>query len=665
MIPSRSSRVWLQPTYGNAEELGLSEDDVCAHISSMLRAYEMYIANRFGHWFRLPWAWALLCHSVYGRDVAKQLVELVNSGRLARSGVLAAKIDYAGVLADDALWAAVVAFAAGTDPLDAAAHTQCLKNYCKRDSPRAARRDQPWPAFTTRTQHTTRATRTRRRRATAGPRTTSTTHRPSGPASTAWEWDHFNQRRARRNPPTHTVAAAQVVTAITNVFDHIPIHSAMAEVGVKTCRGADLNTLLNDHGLGTVIRRMNSEFDLSGLVANEASIAGARHALVEAEAERRQQTLERATKARDQFRDAWSELFDGDDDVADVYSDLARDSAAYAQGLASAASARSDQAHARRHGIAAAPAPAAADVEEAAAGAPSVSARAASNAAVFAASPFAILEPLVPYLVHILKIITMDRCIDPADIAKYLSYLVAKLPSVAAIPAAKAKCPFCTNAWTSVKGATELRANHIHTRHILPMQATAGSYFEGLVGGLGAYALPTQVADVADYRSACAAGAPNPASYRPSIRRSTHKYLDRYIVPLLRPALRNVFETVRAAPASDAPLNLTELLQKALPEAAPAERPDTEPYEDILEDDVLGLERPRPEVESLTSLESLVPGIIVSALVAAADPNPQPLPGEGEQDEIRLSYNAAVKDDSAKVHHFMLTLIPTLADRSS
>ena len=45
----------------------------------------------------------------------------------------------------------------------------------------------------------------------------------------------------------------------------------MAEVGVKTCRGADVNTLLNDHGLGTVIRRMNSEFDLSGRVANEAS----------------------------------------------------------------------------------------------------------------------------------------------------------------------------------------------------------------------------------------------------------------------------------------------------------------------------------------------------------------------------------------------------------
>ena len=173
-------------TFYHAEELGLSEDDVCAHISSMLRAYEMYIANRFGHWFRLPWAWALLCHSVYGRDVAKQLVELVNSGRLARSGMLAAKIDYAGVLADDALWAAVVAFAAGTDPLDAAAHTQCLKNYCKRDSPRAARRDQPWPA-PRRTHNTTRATRTRRRRATAGPRTTSTTRRPSGPASTAWE----------------------------------------------------------------------------------------------------------------------------------------------------------------------------------------------------------------------------------------------------------------------------------------------------------------------------------------------------------------------------------------------------------------------------------------------------------------------------------------------
>ena len=130
-------------TFYHAEELGLSEDDVCAHISSMLRAYEMYIANRFGHWFRLPWAWALLCHSVYGRDVAKQLVELVNSGRLARSGMLAAKIDYAGVLADDALWAAVVAFAAGTDPLDAAAHTQSLKKlrqerFPARRAPRSA-----------------------------------------------------------------------------------------------------------------------------------------------------------------------------------------------------------------------------------------------------------------------------------------------------------------------------------------------------------------------------------------------------------------------------------------------------------------------------------------------------------------------------------------------
>ena len=79
----------------------------------------------------------------YGRDVAKQLVQLVNSGRLARSGMLAAKIDYAGVLADDALWAAVVAFAAGTDPLDAAAHTQSLKKlqqerFPARRAPRSA-----------------------------------------------------------------------------------------------------------------------------------------------------------------------------------------------------------------------------------------------------------------------------------------------------------------------------------------------------------------------------------------------------------------------------------------------------------------------------------------------------------------------------------------------
>ena len=168
MIPSRSSRVWLQPTYGNAEELGLSEDDVCAHISSMLRAYEMYIANRFGHWFRLPWAWALLCHSVYGRDVAKQLVQLVNSGRLARSGVLAAKIDYAGVLADDALWAAVVAFAAGTDPLDAAAHTQSLKKLRQERFPaRRAPRSAVAGLHNTHTTHNTRhanAPSTRHRR---------------------------------------------------------------------------------------------------------------------------------------------------------------------------------------------------------------------------------------------------------------------------------------------------------------------------------------------------------------------------------------------------------------------------------------------------------------------------------------------------------------------
>ena len=143
-------------TFYHAEELGLSEDDVCAHISSMLRAYEMYIANRFGHWFRLPWAWALLCHSVYGRDVAKQLVQLVNSGRLARSGMLAAKIDYAGVLADDALWAAVVAFAAGTDPLDAAAHTQSLKKLRQERFP--ARRA-PRSAVAGTTQHTQHNTR--------------------------------------------------------------------------------------------------------------------------------------------------------------------------------------------------------------------------------------------------------------------------------------------------------------------------------------------------------------------------------------------------------------------------------------------------------------------------------------------------------------------------
>ena len=75
---------------------------------------------------------------------------------LARSGVLAAKIDYAGVLADDALWAAVVAFAAGTEPLDAAAHTQSLKKLRQERFP--ARRA-PRSAVAGTTQHTQHNTR--------------------------------------------------------------------------------------------------------------------------------------------------------------------------------------------------------------------------------------------------------------------------------------------------------------------------------------------------------------------------------------------------------------------------------------------------------------------------------------------------------------------------
>ena len=96
-----------------------------------------------GYWFRLPWAWPMLCHPVYGLDVAKRLVQLVENGRLGNGSFEYYKIDCAGVLSTPALWAAVVAFAAGTDPFDAAAHTQSLKKlrqerFPARRAPRSA-----------------------------------------------------------------------------------------------------------------------------------------------------------------------------------------------------------------------------------------------------------------------------------------------------------------------------------------------------------------------------------------------------------------------------------------------------------------------------------------------------------------------------------------------
>ena len=114
--------------------------------------------------------------------------------------------------------------------------------------------------------------------------------------------------------------------------------------------------------------------------------------------------------------------------------------------------------------------------------------------------------------------------------------------------------------------------------------------------------------------------------------------------------------------AGGVPLDLVEVLQNQLA-PPPAEEPATEPYIDILEEDVLDADDDKSIATVLIQLEKFVPGIVLSALVTAADPNPQPLPGAAARDERRLSLNAAVYDDYAKPHHRALTLSPTLADR--
>lgn len=129
--------------------------------SVLVDAIDGVLANRLGFWFRLPWAWPMLCHPVYGLDVAKRLVQLVENGRLGNGSFEYYKIDCAGVLSTPALWAAVVAFARGTAPLADAACNQSLKIYAERVSfagplPRPSR-----PRRGHHTRHTTHTTNER------------------------------------------------------------------------------------------------------------------------------------------------------------------------------------------------------------------------------------------------------------------------------------------------------------------------------------------------------------------------------------------------------------------------------------------------------------------------------------------------------------------------
>ena len=148
-------------TFHLAEKLGIVTTDVLDIIVGHVEAYERYVANRLGFWFRLPWAWPMLCHPVYGLDVAKRLVQLVENGRLGNGSFEYYKIDCAGVLSTPALWAAVVAFARGTAPLADAACNQSLKIYAERVSfagplPRPSR-----PRRGHHTRHTTHTTNER------------------------------------------------------------------------------------------------------------------------------------------------------------------------------------------------------------------------------------------------------------------------------------------------------------------------------------------------------------------------------------------------------------------------------------------------------------------------------------------------------------------------
>ena len=185
--------VFFVGTFHLAEKLGIVSTDVLDIIVGHVEAYERYVANRLGFWFRLPWAWPMLCHPVYGLDVAKRLVQLVENGRLGNGSFEYYKIDCAGVLSTPALWAAVVAFARGTAPLADAACNQSLKIYAESFLRGTTPSSVAAAARPPHTSHNTHNQRAPRRRATAGfardldaaPAVAAT--RPSArTASTAW-----------------------------------------------------------------------------------------------------------------------------------------------------------------------------------------------------------------------------------------------------------------------------------------------------------------------------------------------------------------------------------------------------------------------------------------------------------------------------------------------
>ena len=160
--------VFFVGTFHLAEKLGIATTDVLDIIVGHVEAYERYVANRLGYWFRLPWAWPMLCHPVYGLDVAKRLVQLVENGRLGNGSFEYYKIDCAGVLSTPALWAAVVAFARGTAPLADAACNQSLKIYAESFLRGTTPSSVAAAARPPHTSHNTHNQRAPRRRATAG-----------------------------------------------------------------------------------------------------------------------------------------------------------------------------------------------------------------------------------------------------------------------------------------------------------------------------------------------------------------------------------------------------------------------------------------------------------------------------------------------------------------
>ena len=89
--------------------------ELAAVVKSIVEPYERYISNRLSFWFRLPFAWPLLCDEDYGLGFAKALVDLVAKGVL--KGVTATKVDQCGILCDQALWGMVCRFAEGHEAL--------------------------------------------------------------------------------------------------------------------------------------------------------------------------------------------------------------------------------------------------------------------------------------------------------------------------------------------------------------------------------------------------------------------------------------------------------------------------------------------------------------------------------------------------------------------